>query len=324
MKKWLIFVSSAFAATFLLAGCGNKVPNVPGNVAEVNGQKITDQRYLAELNKRYGKEVLSSLIEQEILKQWAEKDKVAPTPAQLTSQEERLKRDDIYADQVKVLGEQGLKDEIFTQQVRANLAVKMYKPTEADLKKLYEQAKPNFVHGARKRLAIIPGDDKAKLEDALKQIKDGKDFDEVAVAMLPPGAMGASAPIKLWLSDDQKGVPANIIDASKKTKLNEVSSIIEMKSMDPKAPTQYLIFKVLAEQPKADLKFADVKNELEEVAAMQKAQMDPGFEEKLNAKKKEAKLDIKIENLKSIAQDFKNPRPAYNPQMMMGPGGPRP
>jgi hypothetical protein len=49
--------------------------------------------------------------------------------------------------------------------------------------------------------------------------------------------------------------------------------------------------------------------------------MDPQFEEKLNAQKKEAKIDVQIPAFKSIVEDFKNPKPAFNPQMM-GPGGP--
>ena len=123
--------------------------------------------------------------------------------------------------------------------------------------------------------------------------------------------------IKFFVSDDQQGMPADLAKAAKSTKVDDVSKPFSIKQTG--APSQFAILKVLAEQPKADQKLKDVKDEVANTAAMQKAQMDPGFQEKLNKQKKNAKLEIMVPEFKDIVQDFKNP-PAQMP-MMGGPGG---
>ena len=314
MRKAAFVVVAAAAASMALVGCGSKecVKGVPETVATVNGEKISSSQYLEQTSRRAGQQVLQNMLDQAVVLEWAKSEGVSPTDEQIKKQIEILTREGIYAQQVKIMGEEGIKTELTSMQARINLAKKLLKITDADLQQAYDQMKSRYVHGPRKQVALIINPDRSKIEAAEKAIKDGKTFDEAATEFTD-SRFGPSGPITIWIDETQKGLPADLVTAAKETKVNEVSKIFTIGQ--PGMPSQNGIMKVLQEQPKADQKLADVKPEVEDTAAMQKSQMDPDFQKKLNERKKDAKIEINIAEFKSIAQSFKNP-PEPSPMMM--------
>ncbi|MGQ9580845.1 MAG: hypothetical protein ACUVT8_07865 [Armatimonadota bacterium] len=180
MKARIVLFVSLLVLIFLLSGCGHKVPGIGRTVAEVNGEPISAVVYLDQLNRRFGEEVLRNLIEQKVIVQWAADEKVPPTRKQIMEQIERLKRDGNYDDQVRLMGEENLWSEIEAVQARINLALKFTKVTEDQIKDAYEAMKQRFVHGRRRQVLVVLNTDSSKLADALKEIREGKDFREVA------------------------------------------------------------------------------------------------------------------------------------------------
>ena len=315
MRKaaFVVIVIAIIAA--VLSGCGGtKVPGVPDTVATVNGEKISAASYFEDLNRRLGQDVLTNMIEQQIIIQWAKDKDVPVTEKQIDKQIDALKRDGTYDDQVKTMGESGVKSEIEALQARINVAKKLYKPTDKDIDMIYSTMKDRYVHGPRKQAALIINPDKKKLEEAAKELKKGKDFDEVAGAYTDRRFMMRGT-IKVWVDEDKtNGLPPALVEAAKDTKDGETSKIFSIGM--PGQPTQHAILKVVQEQPKSDLKQKDVKDELENFAALQKAQSDPDFQKQLNAQKKKAKIEVNIDQYKSIVQGFKNP-PEPMPTMGM-------
>ncbi|MCL5102913.1 MAG: SurA N-terminal domain-containing protein [Armatimonadetes bacterium] len=307
---WAIAVAVVAAIVFVIAGCGTKTTVVPDVVAKVNGQEISGSDYLDQAHRAAGRQVLSNLIEQSILVQWAKDEGVPVTDEQVNKAIESLKRDGIYDEQLKYTGEAGLKALVQSQQARANLVNKMAKPSDEETKSAYEMMKTRYVHGPRRQVAVIINNKKAKIEDAAKRIKDGEDFDTVAIDC---SAMGS---VKLWLEKNQPMVPPELLKAAWDTKVGEVSGPVNV-SMGGQ-PTQWVVLKVLKDQPKVDLAFKDVKEEVETAAAAQKFQQDPEFGRKLNEKKKEAKIEIELADYKEVAAQFKNP-----PEPMPGMGMPQ-
>jgi foldase protein PrsA len=317
MKKAALFVlgiAVAIAAVVVMSGCGTKVPGVPGAVATVNGQTISASEYLDQVNRRFGQDLLRSMIEQRIILQWAKEENVEPTEKQIQKQIEILKRDGSYDDQVKILGEEGLRSEIKAMQARINLAKKYIEVSDADLKKTYESMKPRYVHPARKQVVLIINQSKSKIERAAKRIKAGEDFDAIAAEYSSQQFAAFRGPIKIWVEENQTGMPPELANAAKKTKLGEISDPIPL--APPGSPTQYALLKVIQDQPKANKSFNQVKEEIEGVLLFQKSQTDPEFVKKLNAKLKAAKVDIKIDQFKNLVYTFKNPP---EPPPMMAP-----
>lgn len=318
MKKAAFAVVALAAAAVAISGCGSKTSTgIPNTVATVNGQNITASDYIQELHRRIGQDVLRSMIEQDITIQWAKNEKVGPTQDQINQQIEVLKREGVYEDQVKALGEDGLKNELEATQARINLAEKFYKPSDKDLEQAYNMMKVRYVHGPRKQVALIINPDKSQIDKAAADIAKGMKFEDAASKYTYRQFMMRGM-IKLFVADDQPGLPADLVKAAKDTKVGDVSKSFALKQTG--SPSQYVILKVLQEQPKADMKLKDVKDEIAGNVALQKAQMDPGFQKKLNAQKKKAKIDVSVPEFKDLVQDFKNP-PDQMP-MMMGGGNP--
>lgn len=318
MKKAALFaVGVAVVITaVVMSGCGTKVSGVPKTVATVNGQAISASEYLDQVNRRFGQDLLRSMIEQRIILQWAKEENVEPTEEQIQKQIAILKRDGSYDDQVKILGEEGLKSEIKAMQARMNLAKKFIGVTDADLKQTYESMKQRYVHPARKQVALIINPSKSKIEGAAKKIKAGGDFDAIAAEYSSQQFAAFRGPIKIWVEENQAGMPPELAKAAKETKLGEISEPIPL--APPGSPTQYALLKVIQDQPKANKSFNQVKDEIEEMVLFQKSQTDPEFVKKLNAKLKAAKVDIKIDQFKNLVYSFKNP-PEPPPMMMPEP-----
>jgi len=313
MRRAALVVAGIAVVAMAISGCGTKVPGVPGTVARVNGKGISASTYLDQVSRRVGQDVLRNLIEQQIIVQWADEEKTPATKEQVQKQIDILKRDGAYDDQVKMMGEDNLKSEIEAAQARINLARKFTKIAPQQLQQVYDSMKQRYIHGKRKQILAIINPDSIKLEEALKKIKEGKDFDEVA-AEYTDRRFSMRGPIKVWVDLDQPaGMPAAIVKAAKDTKMGEVSDVVSFGQ--PNGPTQSAILKVAQEQPKENKALKDVKPEVESMAALQNSQMDPVFARKLNSQLKAAKVEVDIKEFKDLVYSFKNP-PEPSPMMM--------
>jgi len=287
-------------AALAFAGCGSKCGDLPGTVATVNGKPISCSDFVNKMTMATGHEILSNMIQQDIIMQWAEKEGVAPTDAQVERQIKLQKEAGTYDDQVKLLGEAGLKSELRNVQARINLAKKLTKITDQEVQMAYDMMKSTrFVHGPRKYLAIIVNPSKVKLQEAEKALKDRKNFEDVA-QQYSDRRMSPRPPLNLWVSKNQQGMPDAVVKAAEKTKEGQMSGIVAF-------PGAYLIFKVMKTEGAIDKKLKDVRDEVVDTVAIQKSQSDPDLQRKLNTKLKAAKIEVNVERFKDLTKQFQNP-----------------
>jgi len=321
VKKAAFFLAVVVILGVMLVGCGNKQAGPPASVATVDGKSISGSTYYEYLNMAWGRQVLPMLVEQQVLLNWAEKEGVPVTEEQLDKQIAAMKRDGTYEDQIaSVGGEQALKDRYRDIQARMNLGEKMYKFTDSELTTLYNNPSLHrrYVHGPRKRVVIIVSMDAKKIADAEKAIKGGMDFDAAAMKY-SDSQFVMGGPAKTPVEKGQG--PEGLQNAADETKLNEVSKPFAFVA-GQQFGTLNAILKVLADEPKADLKFKDVKAEVKGIAAMQKAMSDPSFQKKLDAAKKKADIVIELPQYKYMVDSIKNPPPSAGmgmPQMRPAP-----
>lgn len=321
VKKAAFFLAVVVILGIMLVGCGNKQAGPPASVATVDGKSISGSTYYEYLNMAWGRQVLPMLVEQQVLLNWAEKEGVPVTEEQLDKQIAAMKRDGTYEDQIaSVGGEQALKDRYRDIQARMNLGEKMYKFTDSELTTLYNNPSLHrrYVHGPRKRVEIIVSMDAKKIADAEKAIKGGMDFDAAAMKY-SDSQFVMGGPAKTPVEKGQG--PEGLQNAADETKLNEVSKPFAFVA-GQQFGTLNAILKVLADEPKADLKFKDVKAEVKGIAAMQKAMSDPSFQKKLDAAKKKADIVIELPQYKYMVDSIKNPPPSAGmgmPQMRPAP-----
>lgn len=316
MKRTVAFLL-ILALALALAGCGGKESSVPESVATVDGKPISGDLYYEYLSMAWGRQVLPMLVEQQVLLNWAEKEKVPVTQEQLDKQIEMLKRDGSYETQVQNAGsEQAVRDRYREFQARINLSEKMNKFTDKELQTMYDNPaiQRRYVHGPRKNVIVVVSTDPKKIAAAENAAKNGMDFD--AVAMKYSDAQFVSGgPAKTFVEKGQG--PAQLWQAAEKLKDGEVSKPFSFE-LGQFGKLQGLL-KVVGEQPKADLKFDKVKSELKDMAALQKS-MEPAFQKKLEENKKKANITIELPQYKYLSEQIKNPPPAMGmPGMRPGP-----
>lgn len=312
MKKTALVITG-LALTFAFIGCGNKSANIPDPVATVNGTAISSSDYINELNGIAGRRILQSMVQQQILINWADKEKVPVTDKQVEKEIDSLKAQGLYEEQVQQTSEDFVKNSARVAVAQANLAKKFIKVSDEEIKDAYEffKSQGRYVHGPRKYVALIINEDESKLKKAQKDLKNGIDPDIVAAKYTDPRIPDRSA-IKRWIDEDQEELPEPLKKAIKDTKVDGVSKII---TLGEEGQTTKLVLKVLASQGKEDKSLKDAKDEVKGIVAMQKAQSDTKFQDKLNKQMKDAKIDIKIESFKNIEELIKNPAPAQQPMM---------
>lgn len=304
MKRTAALVMIVMLA-LALAGCGGKESGVPKTVATVDGKPISGTDYCEYLSMGFGSQVLPMVIQQQILLNWADKEKVPVTDEQIDKQIEMLKRDGSYEDQaLGAGGEQALRNRYREAQARTNLGQKMYKFTDDELMTMYNATKPRYVHGPRKHVGVMLSTDSAKIEKAEKSIKDGMSFDE-AVMKYADQMFSSTGTPKAFVEKDGK-LPA-LWNAAESLKEAEVSKPFTIDL--PPYGTLHGLLKVIGTQPKLDLSFEKVKAEVKGLAALQKTMTAPDFQKKLDAQKKKANIVIELPQFKYVANQIKNPPP---------------
>lgn len=302
MRFLIVFlIAAALAGAF--AGCGSKAGgkcgDLPEPVAVVNGKPISCTDYVRQLNIQAGGQVLMSMIQQAVLDDWAEKEGVAPTEEQIKNQIAKHKEEGMWEDQVKMFGEAGLQYKLRGDQARVNLARKLLKIQDKEVAALYEEMKPQFVHGPRKMVAAIVHIDKAKVDDALKALDKGKKFEDAAEEF------SMQTNVKFWVpEEDTTGrLPESVVQAVKDLKVGETSKVVSFDS-PMGGQTTYLILKVLKTQGPADKKLKDVKDDLIDTLALRKSMTDSEFQKKLNSRVKAAKMQVNIEQYKDLPKQM--------------------
>jgi foldase protein PrsA len=320
MKRTAALILIATLA-LALAGCGGKETGMPKTVATVDGKPISGTQYCEYLSMGFGRQVLPMIIDQQVLLNWAEKEKVPVTDEQIDKQIEIVKRDGNYEDRVRTSGgEEAFKAGLREQQARSNLGEKMFKFTDDELMTMYNQLKPRFVHGARKQVAVLLSTSSKKVDEAAKAIKDGMDFDE-AVAKYADQEFSMSGSPKAFVEAGGK-LPA-LWTAAEPLKEGQVSKPFTMDL--PPYGALSAILKVVGNQPKLDLGFKKVKDEVKSLAALQKTVTDPDFQKKLEAQRKKADIKIELPQYKYMVSQIKNPPPPMQypmsaPNVRPGPG----
>lgn len=317
MKRTILFLLIALSAV-LLIGCGEQAGGPPAVVATVDGQPISGGLYYEFLSMTFGRQVLPSLVDYQVMLNWAAKEKVPVTDAQINKQIENLKRDGNYEDMLTNTGsKKAIEDRYRELQARINLGEKFNKFTDSELQELYNEphVKARYVHGPRKQVVVLITNDNKNIKKAENAIKEDKDFEAVAAEFSDP-QFAMNGPVKTYVEKDQ-GIE-DLYKQAQKLKEGEISKPFKF-TLGTMGEYEGII-KVVGEQPKLNLKFKDVKDEVKALAALQKT-MSPDFQEKFDKQKKKAKIEINLPQYKYMADQIKNPQPMMG--MPPGAGGPQ-
>ena len=182
-KSELIPVIAVVAALAVVAIVWVVVTNATA-VAIVNGQRITRRAFVNRLEQITGEQVLSDLINEQLIGQAAKKAKITVTSAEVDAEMEKL-REQIGPSFDSVLAQYGMTVEDLQKNMELNLLVfkvstKDVTVSEDALMSFFEEHKSDYDQPEMVKASHILVETEEKAKEIKKKLAEGADFAELA------------------------------------------------------------------------------------------------------------------------------------------------
>lgn len=287
--------------TTAATGCAKRA------VAKVNGQTITRERFLRELEDQQGKQVLDNMITMMLIEQGAKKEGASVSAAEVKDYV------DHYAKQMKerggdfdkMLKETGRKRADVEKVYRIQLLLGKMLMTEDDLKKHFEDNRKQFDVAAEAEYSKIVVKEKEEAEKLRKQIADGeKKFadvaKEVSIDQVTKDKGGKAYPLREGWSI---GEEQEKFLFGEDTKPGDLSPVIESQR-----PQGWMILKLDSRKAGKKVTYQEIRWRVWDALWRRKLMMPEGVQQLIDKLKKDARLDILDDRYKSIEKEYKELR----------------
>ena len=266
MKK-VLYLGLVMVLCFSMIGCSNsnafKVGETEFSNEEVDKvksiltatQSYTDADYLAQFKEskdnddKIKQEVISYMIDNEVVYQQAQKDKIKVTDDEVNQKYSQIEKMlDTNQEYKKLLDDAGVDEDYLKETIKKDLAVQKYrenfeqdlKVTDKEVEKYYKEHKDEFKEESVEAYHILvstlddnnkPVDDskkeelKSKAESLLKEIKNGGDFEKIAKENSDDKSSGKKGGYLGYFTKDSKN--AQFTKEAFKLEKGQVSSVFE-------------------------------------------------------------------------------------------------
>ena len=266
MKK-VLYLGLVMVLCFSMIGCSNsnafKVGETEFSNEEVDKvksiltatQSYTDADYLAQFKEskhnddKIKQEVISYMIDNEVVYQQAQKDKIKVTDDEVNQKYSQIEKMlDTNQEYKKLLDDAGVDEDYLKETIKKDLAVQKYrenfeqdlKVTDKEVEKYYKEHKDEFKEESVEAYHILvstlddnnkPVDDskkeelKSKAESLLKEIKNGGDFEKIAKENSDDKSSGKKGGYLGYFTKDSKN--AQFTKEAFKLEKGQVSNVFE-------------------------------------------------------------------------------------------------
>ena len=266
MKK-VLYLGLVMVLCFSMIGCSNsnafKVGETEFSNEEVDKvksiltatQSYTDTDYLAQFKEskdnddKIKQEVISYMIDNEVVYQQAQKDKIKVTDYEVNQKYSQIEKMlDTNQEYKKLLDDAGVDEDYLKETIKKDLAVQKYrenyeqdlKVTDKEVEKYYKEHKDEFKEESVEAYHILvstlddnnkPVDDskkeelKSKAESLLKEIKNGGDFEKIAKENSDDKSSGKKGGYLGYFTKDSKN--AQFTKEAFKLEKGQVSNVFE-------------------------------------------------------------------------------------------------
>lgn len=266
MKK-VLYLGLVMVLCFSMIGCSNsnafKVGETEFSNEEVDKvksiltatQSYTDADYLAQFKEskdnddKIKQEVISYMIDNEVVYQQAQKDKIKVTDDEVNQKYSQIEKMlDTNQEYKKLLDDAGVDEDYLKETIKKDLAVQKYrenfeqdlKVTDKEVEKYYKEHKDEFKEESVEAYHILvstlddnnkPVDDskkeelKSKAESLLKEIKNGGDFEKIAKENSDDKSSGKKGGYLGYFTKDSKN--AQFTKEAFKLEKGQVSDVFE-------------------------------------------------------------------------------------------------
>lgn len=313
----------------LTAGASRSVAHaqnvsLPKIAASVNGELITEsafyerlqrvraQDFIASVNplqlrgETAGQIVLTSMINEKLIVQWATKTGQMPSDAEVAAEVETLKKQPGLADAIKAgaVTEENLRYDVTVQRARFNLATTAASVTPQEVEAWYKAHQANYTTPERWGLAAVRTSKPDSLPKIAAAIKANKPFPDIVKEYSEDSKNKETGGMLGVVSAADNNVPAPIREAVKKLKVGEITPAIkfDLASGPEKTPgTVWLFVRLVSKEPEKVRPFEDVKSQAERLALLEKAGGYQVADKKIATFREQSKIQISLPAYQSLA-----------------------
>ena len=245
-----------------------------------------------EYKKQFQKQILDDLIEQKLVLQEAEKEKIKVSDKeiddwikqakqQFPSEQEfesKLKELNLTIEELK----KNRKEQLLRQKMIEKIT-KDIKVTDKEVEDYYKKNKEELKEPEKVKIKWIILSEEKKAKEVLKELEEGADFAEVAKRESIDTATKESGGVLGLRSKNE--LPPEVAEEAFKIELNKLSELIKMQQ-------GYAIIMVEEKQPEKQKTFDEAKEEIKNRLLSEK--QSKAYQDWIEKVKKKAKIDKKV------------------------------
>lgn len=239
-------------------------------IAAVEGDSITRQQWLAEMENRYGKETLQSLVNEAVMEKAAEKYKLDVKEEEIDLEIALLRSaQDSNDSTLHSLSPEQLRQKMRAQLILDKVLTNDIVVKENEAKKYYEDNKSIYNIPTTHRTSIIIVNSKEDAERVEKELKDGSDFAVLAREHSLDTASASLGGDIGFISSSQSAVDPAILPEVEKLKEKETSKPFVL------SDGRYAIVKVTENMEGQSFSFDEVEGHVKRQLALE--QLSPSI-----------------------------------------------
>lgn len=229
---------------------------------------ITEEEWINQLKKQYGRQVLEDMINRRVVFLQAQKAGISVRPEDVEAELREMKagypNDAAFYEAIRQqlgLTPEELRKDIEFYLLWEELATQGVKVSEEQMRAYYEQNKERFVEPARAHVFQILVPTLEEAQQVLNELDAGAPFEEVAKRRSTDKATAGHGGDLGQVELDAGYLPSNVAAAAKTLPLNQVSAPLPVEG-------GYAIIKVTERTPARQRSFEEVKNDIRRELAL--------------------------------------------------------
>jgi foldase protein PrsA len=231
-------------------------------VATVGGNSITRQEWLNELEARYGKDVLKDMIDQNVIKEMAEKYKMDVSAKDVDREFRFIQTTYGSPSQNKLVDEKKWKEQIKNSLLLEDILTKDVIVSNKEMEEYYEENKSMFDVPTAYHLSHIIVKTKKDADKTIKELSQGSSFSALAMERSMEEFSANQGGDIGYITEDDEQYPEKYIKAAKKLKKGKWSQPI-------KIDDGYAIIKVQGMIHGKKYSYKEVKDSIRRQVAME-------------------------------------------------------
>ncbi|WP_374722270.1 peptidyl-prolyl cis-trans isomerase [Peribacillus tepidiphilus] len=237
-------------------------------VAKIGDSSITRQEWIAELENRYGKEVLKEMVDEKVVLETAKKYNIKVTDEELERELTFIKTMYGSFDQQQLQNEDKWKQQIKTSILLEKLVTKDVNISEKEMKEYYENHKDSFKIPETYHLSHIVVEKKSQAEQIYNELKDGTPFSVLAMEKSTDNFTSSQGGNLGFITSESSRVPKKYIEVASELKKKHFSKPIKIEN-------GYAVLFLHDKIKQKEYSFKEVKSQIQRQMALEQMQEPP-------------------------------------------------